>query len=114
MTDDTEATVIRDDERARYEIRIGDAVGGFLLFRPAPDGRVVLPHTEIDPAHKGQGLGSRLVSEALADLARRGDVVVPQCPFVAGYLKDNEVAGLVVEWPDEDDAADAAAPAEPA
>lgn len=114
MTDDVQTTVERNEDRRRYEILVDGAVGGFLLYRPAEDGRVVLPHTEIDPAYKGRGLGSILAAEALADLARRGGVVVPECPFVAHYLTENEVAGLVVEWPEADDAVDAAAPSEPA
>ena len=36
---------------------------------------------------------------ALADAARRGDTIVPLCPFIAAYLQKNEVAGAVVEWP---------------
>lgn len=108
-----ETTVNRDDEQSRYEIRVDGEVGGFLRFKPLPDGRVLLPHTELDPTFKGQGLGSELAGEALADLARRGDVVVPTCPFIAHYLKEHEVAGLEIEWPDEEDAADAASPAEP-
>lgn len=114
MTEEVQTTVERNEDRARYEIRVDGEVGGFLLYRPAEDGRVVLPHTEIDPAYEGRGLGSTLAAEALADLARRGDVVVPECPFVAHYLQQNEVAGLVVEWPEAHDAADAAAPSEPA
>jgi uncharacterized protein len=114
MAENTETTVERNEQRKRYEVRVDGEVGGFLLYRPAPDGRVILPHTEVDPAFKGQGLGSILAAEALADLARRGDVIVPECPFVAHYLTEHEVAGLVVEWPDSDDATDAAAPAEPA
>jgi uncharacterized protein len=114
MAHDAETTVVRDDSRSRYVIRVGDERAGFLLFRPAPDGRVILPHTEIDSAYEGRGLGSILAAEALADLARRGDVVVPECPFVKRYLTQHEVAGLQIEWPDEADAGEAAAPAEPA
>lgn len=114
MTGTGQTTVERNEQRKRYEIHVDGEVGGFLMYRPAEDGRVILPHTEIDPAYKGMGLGSTLAAEALADLARRGDIVVPECPFVAHYLKENEVAGLVVEWPDGDDAVDAASPAEPA
>lgn len=114
MTPSAETTVVRDDSRSRYVIRVGDDRAGFLLLRPAPDGRIVLVHTEIDGGFEGQGLGSVLASEALADLARRGEIVVPACPFIAHYLKQNEVAGLEIEWPDDDDAGDAAAPAEPA
>lgn len=112
MTDDT--TVERNDERSRYEILVGGEVAGSLYFRDDGDGRVVLPHTVVYPDHKGEGLGSILASEALADLARRGDVVVPVCPFVSAYLKGHEVAGLDVEWPDDAESADAATPSEPA
>ena len=108
-----ERTVTRNDEARRYEIHVGDELGGFLEFRPAGEDRVVLPHTEIDPAFKGRGLGSTLASEALGDLARRGGSVIPSCPFVAHYLREHDVPGLVVEWPDEADAADSAGSGEP-
>jgi uncharacterized protein len=114
MSDTPRTTVERNDARKRYEVMVDGEVGGFLMYRPSTDGRVILPHTEVDPAYKGQGLGSILAAGALADLARRGDVVVPTCPFVAHYLTDHDVAGLVVEWPEESDAADSAAPGEPA
>lgn len=97
MADDL--TVTRNDEASRYEIRVGDELGGFLEFEPAGD-RVELPHTEIDPAFKGKGLGSKLAGEALSDLARRGDTVIPSCPFVAHYLGEHDVEGLSVEWPE--------------
>ncbi|MFG6402290.1 GNAT family N-acetyltransferase [Microbacterium sp. P04] len=95
-------TVTRDDEASRYDIRVGDAVAGFAAF-VLDDGRVVMTHTQIDPAWGGRGLGSTLVKEALTDLAARGIAVVPQCPFVAAYLQDHEVPGLVIEWPDENE-----------
>lgn len=111
MADDV--TVTRNDEARRYEIHVGDELGGFLEFRLAGDDRLNLPHTEVDPAFKGRGLGKTLASEALGDLARRGGSVIPSCPFVAHYLRENDVPGLVVEWPDEADAADQAGPGEP-
>lgn len=112
MTDDL--TVTRNDEAHRYEVHVDGELGGFLEFRPAGEGRVVLPHTEVDSAFKGKGLGSALASEALSDLARRGDAVIPSCPFVAHYLREHDVAGLIIDWPREEDAADSADPGEPA
>ena len=35
----------------------------------------------------------------MADSARRGETVVPHCPVVAKYLRENEVPGLTIEWP---------------
>jgi len=112
MTD--ELTVTRNDEAHRYEIHVGDELGGFLEFRPAGEGRTTLPHTEIDPAFAGRGLGSALAHDALGDLARRGESIIPTCPFVAHYLRENDVPGLVIEWPSGHDAADSADPGEPA
>ncbi|MDQ1082737.1 MULTISPECIES: GNAT family N-acetyltransferase [Microbacterium] len=108
-----ELTVTRNDEARRYEIHVDGDLGGFMEFRPAGEGRVDLPHTELDPAFKGRGLGKALASEALSDLAQRGDSVIPSCPFVAHYLREHEVPGLEIEWPEESDAADSAAPGEP-
>lgn len=98
MTDD-ELTVYRDDPENRYEIRVGDVLGGFTVFYNDSHGRLVFPHTEIDPAFKGRGLGTALVSWAMSDVAERGETVVPLCPFVRRYLHDNDVPGLKVDWP---------------
>jgi uncharacterized protein len=104
-----EITVVRNDEKRRYEIHLGDTVAGFTDFRPDAHGRLIFPHTEIDPAFGGRGLGSRLVAEALVDVAARGETVVPVCPFVVRYLHAHTVDGLDVHWrPTADEAGSAA------
>lgn len=111
MTDET-PTVIRDDEQDRYDLHVGDVTAGFAAFRRDDEGRLVFDHTEVDKAFGGRGLGKALAADALADVARRGETVVPECPFIVKFLRENEVSGLKIAWRDED-AADAAAPAEP-
>ncbi|MCR2784663.1 MULTISPECIES: GNAT family N-acetyltransferase [unclassified Microbacterium] len=96
---DTPTTVTRDDGDSRYEIRLGGVLAGYTEFEIDPRGRLRFIHTEIDPAFRGRGVASALLGEAMADVARRGEVVEPLCPFVAKYLRENEVAGLVVQWP---------------
>jgi predicted GNAT family acetyltransferase len=100
-TADAAPLVERNDAESRYEIRVGDVLGGFTEFRVDGHGRLVFPHTEIDPAFKGQGLGSILAAQALADVARRGETIVPRCPFIARYLHRHEVEGLTIAWPNE-------------
>lgn len=112
MTNDM--TVTRNDDAHRYEVHVDGQLGGFLEFRPAGEGRMTLPHTEIDPTFKGRGLGTALASDALADLAQRGDSVIPTCPFVVHYLQENDVPGLIIEWQNNSDAIDSADPSEPA
>jgi uncharacterized protein len=83
------ATVIevRDSPAAsRYELLVDGEVKGTLHYR-AEAGKVTLIHTEVEPALEGQGLGSRLVHDALEDVRSRGARIVPICPFVGAYLE---------------------------
>jgi hypothetical protein len=83
---DTAALAVRDNaERLRYELTLDGEVVGFLTYRGRGEA-VVLVHTEVDPAQQNQGLGTRLVQGALADLRERGIRVVPLCPFVRAYV----------------------------
>jgi predicted GNAT family acetyltransferase len=97
---DDDITVARNDVTHRYELHIGDVLAGYTMFRIDPQGRLHFPHTEVDPAFRGRGLAQRVVADAMADVARRGETVVPHCPVVAGYLRAHEVAGLSIEWPE--------------
>jgi uncharacterized protein len=77
---------IRDNsELGRYEILDGGRLAGFADYR-LHDGRLILPHAEIDPEHQGAGLGSRLARFALDDARARELAIVPLCPFIASYV----------------------------
>jgi len=94
-----EVRIVDNPDERRYELWLGEARAGYLAYRRRPDA-VVLVHTEVDPAHEGEGLGSRLIAGALADLRRRGLKVRPLCPFVTGYLRRHPEHGdLVVQDP---------------
>ncbi|TDN90861.1 hypothetical protein EV279_0354 [Microbacterium sp. BK668] len=95
-----DVTVTRNDTAHRYEIRVGDTVAGFTMFRTDPQGRLHFPHTEVDPSFRGRGLAQRLVGDAMTDVAARGETVVPHCPVVSAYLRGQDVPGLSVDWPE--------------
>ena len=103
----TNTRVVRNDDRGRYEIHVSDAadggsagetLAGFAEF-VQETGKIRFTHTVIDHAFRGRGLADVLAAEALADVARRGDTIVPLCPFIAKYLTEKEVAGAIVQWP---------------
>lgn len=50
---------------------------------------VIFTHTVVPEQLRGQGIGSRLIAGALAQVRGEGLKVVPQCPFVAAYLRDH-------------------------
>ena len=73
-------------ERERYEIHVDGALAGYAEYRGRKDTRT-FTHTEIDERFEGQGVGSRLVHDALEDVRRLGLHVIPMCPFVRAYLE---------------------------
>jgi predicted GNAT family acetyltransferase len=95
MADDLDARVQDNPDELRYELRLDGNVVGHIRYRVEPDA-IVLVHTEVSPSLEGQGMGARLVAAALDDVRAKGLRVVPQCPFVAAYIRRHpEYADLV-------------------
>lgn len=98
MAEPQDVRVERADDR--YVITVDGQEAGFTRFRPDAEGRLVFPHTVVDPAFSGRGLATTLVADAMADVAARGETVVPRCPFVVKYLQTHDVTNLRIDWPD--------------
>jgi predicted GNAT family acetyltransferase len=50
---------------------------------------LVLTHTEVPPAARGEGVGGKVVKAALEEARSRGLQVVPRCPFVRRYVEEH-------------------------
>ncbi len=72
-------------DRHRYEVTADEELAGFAVYSQRP-GLIAFTHTEIHSRFDGQGLGSRLVHDALEDARGRGLAVLPFCPFVNRYI----------------------------
>lgn len=80
--------VRNNHERSRYELVVdGDVVG--VADYSLTGNQVVIPHTEIDSARRGQGLGAVLVRGVLDDLREAGRTVVPRCWYVARFIEEH-------------------------
>ncbi|HVJ02843.1 MAG TPA: GNAT family N-acetyltransferase [Sphingomonas sp.] len=76
---------VRDNqERHRFEL-VEEGHLAFAEYELA-DGVITFTHTIVPSSMQGNGVGSRLVSGALAQVRERGLKVVPRCPFVAAYI----------------------------
>ncbi|MGC4174995.1 GNAT family N-acetyltransferase [Demequina sp.] len=95
----SEHTVTRNDERNRYELRVGDELAALVDFIEG-DGGIVFTHTETLPNFSGQGLGLEVVQHAVADAVEREHTITPLCPFVRRYLERNEVPGANINFPE--------------
>ena len=89
--------VTDNPDRSRYEVLADGRLAGFTAYRLS-HGHISFDHTEIDDEFEGEGLGSKLVSEALDDARDRGLAVLPYCTFVNSYIdRHREYADLVPE-----------------
>jgi len=86
---------IRDNAEARrYELTM-DGETAVVIYNPVAGGLLVT-ETLVPIPLEGRGLASRMARHVLADLKQRGLVILPTCPFFAGYLKKHpEYAELV-------------------
>lgn len=89
MPEPSEAEVVRDEERSRYELRVDGEVMGLVDFRVDPDGVVAYTHTEVDPALRGKGFSPVLVSRALDDARARNEQVRPRCSYVRDFRAEH-------------------------
>jgi hypothetical protein len=85
MTNPSRPTVRHNLEKERFEIDLGDGSFAIAEYRLYP-GKVAFTHTEVPPAHGGQGLATKLVIAALAYAREHGLEVIPICPFFAAYI----------------------------
>jgi len=78
---------VRDNRRQeRYELVRDGEVIGHATYRLDGD-RLVVPYVEVDPKLEGRGYGSQLCAGLLEDAHERGLTVVPDCPFLAWYMR---------------------------
>lgn len=86
--------VRHDAPNSRYELALGDATAIAAYRR---DGDVLsFTHTEVPEELEGQGIATRLIGGALADVRANGWRIVPLCAFVRHYVETHpEVRDLM-------------------
>lgn len=81
----TDVTVQDNKEQNRFEAYIDVELAGFAEYR-REDGIITFTHTEV--SLEGKGVGSALARQALDAVRAEGGLrVVPQCPFIKGWIE---------------------------
>jgi uncharacterized protein len=88
--------VVDVPEAGRFELLDEGAVVGIADYGLDGD-VVVVPHTEIAPDRRGEGLGALLVGGMLDQIRASGRTVRPRCWYVAQYLGEHPEAADIVE-----------------
>ena len=75
-----------NEETSQYETTVDGQVA-FVAYDLEEPNRIVLTHTIVPDALSGRGIAGELVKHALDDARARKLTVVPQCSYVAAYIK---------------------------
>ncbi len=88
MSEDPSQEIEREDTRSGgvYRLKIGDAVAE-MTFSRASDALIIIDHTEVPEALRGQHAGNRLLERAIAEAREKGAKIFPLCPFAAAQFR---------------------------
>jgi uncharacterized protein len=82
------------DSKGRYLIRgLNEAVAQ-MTFSKIGKSQIIIDHTEVPDAFRGQGAGLALVGRAVEDARTAGKTIIPLCPFAAAQFRRHS------EWSD--------------
>ncbi|WP_312797889.1 GNAT family N-acetyltransferase [Tianweitania sp.] len=78
---------------SRYVYRVEGAEAE-MTFRETGNGQITIDHTGVPDAFRGQGIGAKLVAQAVEDARAAGKTIIPACSFAAAQFKRHP------EWAD--------------
>ena len=94
MNDALPIQLEENDTKGRYVIKGPAGAEAEMTFTKVGARQLIIDHTEVPDAFRGQGVGVRLVSRAVEDARAAGKTVIPLCPFAAAQFKRHP------EWAD--------------
>ncbi len=71
---------------SRLELYVGGELAATAIYRKDP-GKMTFMTTDVMQGFEGQGIGGRIVTEAVKVAREQGREVVAVCPFMTGYLE---------------------------
>lgn len=94
MTDTPEIKLEETGSKGRYVIRTEGGEEAEMTFSKAGEHMIIIDHTEVPDAFRGQGAGLRLVTRAVEDARASGKKIIPLCPFASAQFRRHK------EWAD--------------
>lgn len=89
----TEITLEESDSKGRYLYR-KEGAEAQMTFSKAGARLLIIDHTEVPDAFRGQGVGQALVLRAVETARAQGKQILPLCPFAAAQFRRHP------EWAD--------------
>ncbi|HEX8563084.1 MAG TPA: GNAT family N-acetyltransferase [Flavobacterium sp.] len=78
-----------NSEKGFFRASDNGTQAGRITYVWAGTNKIIIDHTEVNPAYNGKGIGKQLVLAA-ADFARTHQLkVIPLCPFAKAFFSKN-------------------------
>ena len=94
MSDDIAIEVEDNGAKGRYVVKGPDGAEAEMTFTKVGDHQLIIDHTGVPDAFRGQGIGAKLVARAVEDARAAGKTIIPLCPFAAAQFRRHP------EWAD--------------
>jgi predicted GNAT family acetyltransferase len=97
MADEIQGPAIELEDngsKGRYFLRAPTGEEAEMTFTRIGEHQIIIDHTEVPEAFRGQGAGVRLVTRAVEDARAAGKKIIPLCPFAAAQFRRHQ------EWAD--------------
>lgn len=94
MVDLPEILYEENGSKGRYVVRSADGDEAEMTFTTVGAHQIIIDHTEVPEAFRGQGVGAALVARAVADMRAAGKTIIPLCPFANAQFRRHP------EWAD--------------
>ena len=88
--------LIYNQEENQYEFHIDDSIAKIEYIKA--QNKIFLTHTEVPKELEGLGIGSSLIKKVLGDIQKQELTLVPLCPFVASYIKQEGKLLMKIEF----------------
>ncbi len=72
--------------KGRYVVRGPGGAEAEMTFTKVGDSQLIIDHTGVPDAFRGQGVGLRLIARAVEDARASGRKIIPLCPFAAAQF----------------------------
>ena len=83
-----DVVISHDAENRKYDAIYGDHSIGVLVYERSM-GHIIITHAAVQDAHRGYGVGSKLIGAALDHIKTMGLPVRVRCPVVRRFIARN-------------------------
>jgi len=91
---DIDITHEDNGKNGRYVARLGDGPEAEMTWQRRDETTIIIDHTLVPDAYRGQGVAQKLVERGIADARASGTKIVPVCSYVVAQFKRHP------EWAD--------------